>query len=81
MTSAVHVQPSAPSRPEIHTAVRVAFGLTLIGAIANQTHSRDDHCDLGDDGACVVCGVHHGDRCGSCGQCGFHADGCEEVSR
>ncbi len=36
------------------------------------THDQDEHCVLGDDDLCLICGTYHGDPCTECGGCGFH---------
>ena len=39
-------------------------------------HSQDSDCTVGADGLCTVCGVEHGDPCGTCGCRGFHNPAC-----
>ena len=41
-------------------------------------HYKDEHCTVGDDGCCAVCGVSHGERCGACYKRAFHTDDCPE---
>ena len=50
------------------------YGETLCGDDA-APHRRDEDCAVGADGACIVCGVAHGDPC-DCGGRGFHRSEC-----
>lgn len=44
--------------------------------LVDGVHTRDEHCVVGDNGCCTVCGVSHGDPCPDCGGRGFHNEGC-----
>ncbi len=42
-------------------------------------HTQDEHCTVGGDGLCVVCGVSfEGAACPDCGGEGFHKPGCAD---